>query len=207
MPPVTVTRPPTDEEARLLRMPPQTFGWWTGLVSGICIFALAFLLVLLGSAILPLPAIVPAAIVVAVTVSLAWYVYVQRRERLSRRRSQAGIAREAAAGYVKSTIYTIRDAVAVDEHEDEGWSFYLLLDDGRTLFLSGQYLYEPVEAGFPWSSFELVQAPVAGYTVRIAPHGPSVRPSRQRAPFTDAEYKSGVVPDDGSIATRDFNAL
>lgn len=117
------------------------------------------------------------------------------------------MAREAAAGHVKSITYTIRDAIAVEESEDEGLSFYLLLDDGRTLFLSGQYLYEPVEAGFPWTSFELIQAPVAGYTVRIVPLGSSLRPSRTRGPFKDAEYKSGLIPDDGAIAIRDFDAL
>lgn len=208
MPPVTVIRPPTEEEARLLGAPPaRLFGWWTGLVSGIGVFALAFLLVLLGSPILPLPATVPAAIAVGFGGFLAWYVYVQRRHRRSHRRSAAGMAREAAAGHVKSTTYTIRDAVAVEESEDEGLSFYLLLDDGRTLFLSGQYLYEPVEAGFPWTSFELVRAPVAGYVMRMVSHGPSLRPSRTRAPFTGAEYRSRVVPDDGDIATRDFDAL
>jgi len=187
--------------------PPKLFGWGTGLVSGGCVFALAFLLVLLASPIIPPPAIVPAAVAAGVSLSLGWYIYVQRRQRLSQRGAEARMAREAAAGNVKSTTYMIRDAVAVEECEDEGLSFYLLLDDGRTLFLSGQYLHGPVEAGFPWTSFELVQAPIAGYTVRIVAHGPSLRPSRTRAPFTETEYKSGVIPDDGTIATRDFDAL
>ncbi|HEV8357684.1 MAG TPA: hypothetical protein VGQ17_13105 [Gemmatimonadales bacterium] len=47
--------------------------------------------------------------------------------------------------------YVVQDAVAVEEAEDEGLSFYLLLDDGRTLFLSGQYLYDPAAQGFPGS--------------------------------------------------------
>jgi hypothetical protein len=117
------------------------------------------------------------------------------------------VAREAAAGHVKSTTYTIQDAIAVEEREDEGLSFYLLLDDGRTLFLSGQYLYEPVEAGFPWTSFELVEAPLTGYTVRIVARGLSVRPSRTRGPFTDTEYDAGAVPDDRTVAMLDFHAL
>ena len=208
MPPVTVDRPPTEEEARRLRTSPaKLFGWWTGLGSGIAIFVLTVLLVLLGSSVIPAPAIAPAAVAVGTGVFVAWYVYVQRRHRLAQRRSEAAMAREAGAGHVKSTTYTIRDAVAVEESEDEGLSFYLLLDDGRTLFLSGQYLYEPVEAGFPWTSFELVRSPVAGYVVRLVSHGPSLRPSRTRPPFIDAEYKSRVVPDDGDVATRDFDAL
>lgn len=208
MPPTTVIRPPTEEEARVLRGSlPRFFGWWTGVVSGLCIFALTFLLILLGSPIMPPSAILPTAVTGSLGVSIAWYVYVQWRERRVLRRAAVRKAREVAAGHVKSTTFTIRDAIAVKECEDEGLSFYLLLDDGRTLFLSGQYLYEPVEAGFPWTSFDLVQAPVGGGIIRIVQRGPALIPSRTRGPFTDREYKSDAVPEDCTIATRDFSAL
>jgi hypothetical protein len=188
MPPITVIRPPTEEEARLLSMPlPKFFGWWTSLVSGLCIFVLTFLLVLLASPILPVPAILPLAIAAGLSVFLAWVVYVQRRERQSHGRMQSGRTHEAAAGHVRSTTYTIRDAVAVEEQEDEGLSFYLLPDDGRTLFLSGQYLYEPVEGGFPWTSFELVQAPVAGDPARRF-----TWPFAQAEPDTRSVHRRGI---------------
>lgn len=106
-----------------------------------------------------------------------------------------------------STICTIKDAIAVDEREDEGLSYYLLLDDERTLFLSGQYLYEPAERGFPWASFEIVQVPREGGVLRVVQRGPALVPSRTRGPFSDREYKSGTVPEDHTIEARDFNAL
>ncbi len=91
---------------------------------------------------------------VAALAAAATYASVQRRERRRLREHGALIARELAAGYVDCTTYAITDAVAVEEHEDEGPSYYLLLDDGRTLFLSGQYLYEPAdEDGFPWAAY------------------------------------------------------
>lgn len=208
MPPTTVLRPPTEEEARALRgSPPKFFGWSTGIVSGLCIFALTFLLILLGSPIMKPSAILPVALTGSLGVSIAWYVYVQWRKQRALRRAAARRAREVAVGHVKSTTYMIRDAIAVKEGEDEGLSFYLLLDDGRTLFLSGQYLYEPVEAGFPWTSFDLVQAPVGGWIIRLVQGGPALIPSRTRGPFTDSEYRSGAVPEDCTIAPRDFSAL
>ena len=104
-------------------------------------------------------------------------------------------------------IYRVKDAIAVDEQEDEGLSYYLLLDDGRTLFLSGQYLYEPADNGFPWESFELVRVASGSWVLRVVPLGPPLVPSWTRGPFSAREYKAGLVPVDGAIESRDFNAL
>lgn len=181
MPPVTTSRPPTEEEQVLLREPPlKLFGWWTGIVSGLCIFVLAFLMVLLASPVLPVAAVLPAAVAVGMIAFLASYGRVQRRERRALRQAAERVAREVAAGYVKSTTYTVNDAVAVEEGEDEG---------------------------FPWASFEIVQAPVEGWVLRVAQRGPALAPSRTRRPFSDKEYRSGAVPEDGTIERRDFNAL
>lgn len=196
MPPVATNRPPTDEERALLRRSPaRLFGWETGIVSSVCVFVVVFLVVLLASGVIPLAAVLPSAVVVASLAAIAGYARIQRRERRRWRRLAVQMDAEIAAGHVKSTRYTIRDAVAVEEAEDEGLSFYLLLDDGRTLFLSGQYLYEAADdREFPWASFEIVQAPVAGHVLRIARRGPVLRPSATRRAFTDEDYRSGAVP-------------
>ena len=155
-----------------------------------------------------LAAIPPAATVVGALAAVATYASVQRRERHRRREQGDLVARDLAAGYVNCATYTITDAVAIEEHEDEGLSYYLLLDDGRTLYLSGQYLHEPAdEGGFPWAAFEVVRVPIGGWVLRMARHGPALTPSHARAPFSDAEHASGAVPADGTIALRDFEAL
>jgi hypothetical protein len=123
---------------------------------------LAFLVALLASPWLPPAAIPPAATAAGALAAAATYARIQRRERRRLREQGARGARELAAGYVDCTTYTITDAVAVEQHEDEGLSYYLLLDDGRTLFLSGQYLDEPADdEDFPWAAFEVVRAPSA----------------------------------------------
>ena len=209
MPPVSTTRPLSEEERALLREPPlKLFGWWIGVVSALCVFVLAFLVVLLASPWLPLAAIPPAATAVGALAAVTTYASIQRRERRRLREQGDLVARELAAGHVNCTTFTITDAVAVEEGEDEGLSYYLLLDDRRTLFLSGQYLYEPAaEDGFPWAVFEVVRVPVGGWVLRMVRHGPALTPSHARAPFSHAEYASGAVPPDGTIALRDFEAL
>jgi hypothetical protein len=174
----------------------------------LCVCVLAFLVVLLASPWLPLAAIPPAATAVGALAAVATYASIQRRERRRLREQGDRVARELAAGYADCTTYTITDAVAVEEHEDEGLSYYLLLDDGRTLFLSGQYLDEPAdEHGFPWATFEVVRVPIGGWVLRMVRHGPTLAPSHTRAPFSDAEYVSAAVPADGTITLRDFEAL
>ena len=208
MPPITTTRPMTEEERAYLREPPlKLFGWYTGIVSAVCTFLLIFLVASLLVAFFPFGVVVRGAFAAATLGSVAWYVRVQRKERRDLADRVALTARELDAGYVQSTIYRITDAVAVEEQEDEGISYYLLLDDGRTLFLSGQYLYGPAEDGFPWKSFEVLRVPPTNWVLRVVPLGPPVTPSRTRGPFSEDELSSSVIPADGAIEQQDFDAL
>jgi hypothetical protein len=171
------------------------------------VFSLTFLVVLLAAAFLPYVTVVRGATALASLASAAAYVWIQRRERTKLRHLVALVAREGATGYVvEATIYAIRDAVAVEESEDEGLSYYLLLD-GRTLFLSGQYLYEAADNGFPWESFELVRVVHGRWVLRVVRRGAPVIPSRTRGPFSADDYRSGDVPSDGTIENRDFDEL
>lgn len=211
MPPVETTRPMSEEERALLEEPPpRLFGWWTGIVSAACGFALMFVVVVLAVVFFPSlssETVLRVAIALSTLAAMAAYLWIQRRERTKLEHLEDLLAGEIAAGQVKSTTYTIRDAIAVEEAEDEGPGYYLLLDDGRTLFLAGQYLYDPVENGFPWTSFEVVRAVHGGWPLRVAPLGAPVTPSWTRHPFYDDEYGAGVVPADGTIEARDFDSL
>jgi hypothetical protein len=207
MPIVTATRLMTGEERAMLPQPIRQFGWWTGIVSAACAFILAFLVGLLPANLFSYVLVVRTALVVAAAVSIITYVVVQRRERKRLAAVEGVMAGAASQGIVRSTIYTIRDAVAVEELEDEGLHYYLLLDDGRTLFLSGQYLYDAAKEGFPWQSFEMVAVPPEDWVLRIVPLGPSLTDVRTRPPFSDAECDSDSVPQNGTIETMDFAAL
>jgi hypothetical protein len=102
-------------------------------------------------------------------------------------------------------------AFAVDEFEDEGIHFYLELEDGSTLFLSGQYLYdyEPARAGrhgaaaqvrrFPCTEFTVRRHKVNGYAVDILCSGSALEPEIVAPWFDEDDFKNGRVPEDGAI--------
>jgi len=195
------------ERALLTEGPAKLFGWSTGLVSAVCAFLLAFVVASLLVVRLPFDVVIRAAFAVAIAAAGATYIRIQLTHRRRFRDRVDAIHKEAASAQVQSTVYAIRGAIAVEEHEDEGLSYYLLVDDGRTLFLSGQYLYEPAECGFPWESFEVVRVPVSGRVLQIVPLGPSLPLRLTRPPFSARELDSGAIPADGTIEYRDFDAL
>lgn len=60
------------------------------------------------------------------------------------------LKRAARAGELELLEFNVARAWQIEEREDEGLHFVLELDSGGTLFLSGQFLYEPVAQGlFP----------------------------------------------------------
>jgi hypothetical protein len=98
----------------------------------------------------------------------------------------------------------------VDEFEDEGIHFYLELDDGSTLFLSGQYLYEyepaPVERHspararrFPCTEFVVRRHKRNGYAIDIQCSGSVLEPEVVTPWFGEDDFKNDRVPQDGAI--------
>jgi hypothetical protein len=74
MPPVSTTRPMTEGERAMLGAPiPKLFGWWTRLVVSACIFALAFVVALLGALFRPYQTVIRGAIAIATLASISSY--------------------------------------------------------------------------------------------------------------------------------------
>jgi hypothetical protein len=66
------------------------------------------------------------------------------------------LKRAARAGELNVREFNVVRAWQIDELEDEGLHFVLELDSGGTLFLSGQFLYEPVTKGaFPCAELKV----------------------------------------------------
>ena len=120
----------------------------------------------------------------------------------------AEIERDLAGGVASVTTARVTDAVRVQEAEDEGSSYYLRLDDGRVLFISGQYLYELEEEGrFPNTRLTVVRAPSTRIVFDVTCDGSPLPPSATRPPFTTEEYDGGLVPEDGTVLDVDFGSL
>jgi len=94
-------------------------------------------------------------------------------------------------------------AFGVEEFEDEGLHFYIELEEGGVLFLSGQYLYdfEPVDDKsariFPCSNFSVHRHRNNGYVIDITCGGYILEPEIMVPHFTIKELENDNVPYDG----------
>jgi len=95
-------------------------------------------------------------------------------------------------------------ALEVDEFEDEGLSYFLELESGGILFLSGPYLYDYAtridrSRAFPSTEFTVRRHKQKGHVVDIVCGGTVLEPELVATPFHDVDFKDGKVPEDGEI--------
>ena len=95
-------------------------------------------------------------------------------------------------------------AFAVEEFEDEGSQYFIELDDGRVLFLCGQYLYEDEPEGeeprrFPCTEFTILRHKKHGYVVDLVCTGDVFEPEGTAPHLTPERWGSDEWPDDGDI--------
>jgi hypothetical protein len=97
----------------------------------------------------------------------------------------------------------IIDALQVEEFDDEGSQFYLELEDGRVLFVMGQYLWDFEDDDenplFPNRELLITRLPYAGDIFDMTCLGEHFPPSATRPRFTQEEYTEKRVPEDGQI--------
>jgi hypothetical protein len=119
-----------------------------------------------------------------------------------------GLQRDLQGGEAEEVVYGAVDAIQVEETEDLGSNYYISLDDGRVLFLSGQYLYELEDAQqFPSTRFTLVRTPNAKLFLDFRVSGTYLPPTTVRPRFADQQYRQGQVPTDGDLFDLDFEGL
>jgi len=121
-------------------------------------------------------------------------------------------------GLLASESFKARRSFQVGEFEDEGSHYFLELEDGRVLFLSGQYLYdyEPVKEGdeivrprrFPNADFVIHRHRVKRYVVDILCNGLVIEPEVVAPRFSPDDFGTTNIPEDGQIITdRTFEQL
>jgi hypothetical protein len=91
----------------------------------------------------------------------------------------------AAAHRIKAV-----DAIEVDEQEDEGPAYFILTANGHTILFAGQYLEGYKRKGFPWTEFEILEAPHSKVFFGLVPIGDRLKPSTRRSPLAWEEYKT-----------------
>jgi hypothetical protein len=121
-------------------------------------------------------------------------------------------------GVLVSETFTAKRSFQVEEFEDEGSHYYLELEDGRVLFLGGQYLYkfEPLKQAngivqprrFPNTQFVVRRHSAEQYVVDIRCDGLVIEPEALTPSFSTVDFGQDRVPEDGQvIADRTFDQL
>ena len=106
-----------------------------------------------------------------------------------------------ASGELGTGEYEINEVVEVEELEDEGKHFLLAISTSETLFLSGQYLYEPSERGtFPSTSIRLFWHKSLGVTYGVQCLGEPIKPKFRLSAFTEEHCDTGKVPKDREVS-------
>ena len=130
---------------------------------------------------------------------VAWLVYSIRSYLiLCRSSSLTSYQDDLAGGVVEVTRFYAIKAIRVEELEDEGGGYFLHLEDGRTLFLRGQHLFDLEEnKKFPCSEFEVARGPKSGAILSLVCCGSYFPSQKIIAPFRQPDLKD--VPTDGDI--------
>jgi hypothetical protein len=75
-------------------------------------------------------------------------------------------------------------AIEFEEQEDEGPAFLVSTRDGQAILFAGQYLVGPKSWGFPWLSFEIIEAPASCLFLGIEKLGDPLSKLGKRAPLS-----------------------
>lgn len=119
-------------------------------------------------------------------------------------------------GLIQSESFRAKRAFQVEEREDEGSHYYLELEDGSVLFLTGQYLYdyEPIDDDpelnqprrFPCTEFTVRWHRRKDYSIDILCGGQVIEPEVMAPPFND--FRDDRIPEDRQIITgRSYEQL
>lgn len=150
---------------------------------------------------------------------LALFLFNKRglRPNISGKSLEEQIADLETAGLIQRDSYRATRAFEVEEFEDEGTHYYVELEDGRVLYLNGQYLYdyEPMDddpdvsqpRSFPCTEFETVRHRTEGGVISITCRGHVLTPEIEAPHYTKADFKAGLIPEDGQILTDSYDEI
>jgi hypothetical protein len=205
--PTIERRPFRDAERKVITSLASSRGDLVNDLSGAgCVFMLLFgvglgVVKVLG---LPKASWQPGIAVVAIVLA----ILVMIRMRRGRASWTSSYKEDVLHGEAEVATFEVRDALCIEEFEDEGSQYYLQLADGGVLFLGGQYLYEPEDDGtFPNTRIRTTRGARSRLLLDLECLGTPLATSAKCRPFTTEDHRAGVVPDDGAILAIDFESL
>jgi hypothetical protein len=99
--------------------------------------------------------------------------------------------------------WEIHEAAQIEEFEDEGLHFLFTVEPGKTLCLSGQYLYRPVERGsFPSEQVRIFMQKSSGVIYGIEPVGQRLESWIVYGPIAETRTAPGLMLEDGRLYAK-----
>ena len=97
-------------------------------------------------------------------------------------------------GLAVARSVTVAEAILYPEREDEGPAYLLRTAEGAVLLGAGQRMNRHQRRGFPWASFELVEAPQSGVVFTLRRTGARLKPlvARAEPPAALLSRRSGL---------------
>jgi hypothetical protein len=159
-----------------------------------------------------------AALMIGLCLVFVWLFNLKGSGFLGGKTAAEHIGELERLGLVADQSFRAVRAFGVEEYEDEGLHYFLELEDGRVLFLSGQYLYdyEPIldspeqncPRRFPCTEFTVRRHRVEGYVVDLVCGGVVLAPETMARPFDPGDMDRDRFPGDGTlIADTDYESL
>jgi len=116
------------------------------------------------------------------TIVFAIWLFQRAKDWTGGRALRIAIRADLVGGQVAVHRVTPVEALEAPEIEDEGPVFFVREVEGPTLFFAGQAMSRLKRKGFPWTSFDIVEAPLSKYSFGLRSQGGklervSVRPS------------------------------
>jgi hypothetical protein len=127
---------------------------------------------------------------IAPTCLLSWLLYRRSSRWTGGSEFRGQVRRDLAHGQLAIRRVEAVEAVAFEEVEDCGPCYVLLTRDGGTLLFDGQYLEGHRRRGFPWTSFEIREAPGSGVFFGLRRVGEPLMPSARLPALSFAERKA-----------------
>lgn len=119
----------------------------------------------------------------AVTTMFAVAIYVRSKKWTGGPEYRAKIRQDLEAGKSRTTIIEPAFVTEIEEQEDEGPSYIVITKEGGSILLTGQWLVPIKRRRFPWSRFEISEAPLSGHFFGVYNHGEPFPVSQKRGPL------------------------
>lgn len=146
--------------------------------------------------------------IAAVAMYVAFPVIALRIWRGNDRGGVPSMGEALASGQLEQAEYEVREAMAVEEAEDEGLHFYLEVGPNQTLFLTGQYLYSVVEGSrFPSTRIRVYWHRASGLSYGVECLGQPLVPTKRMSPFTIEQMEAADMPQDRQILPYSLSSV